>query len=231
LHLIEREELDITSVALAQVTDQYLAYLGILKEIQVEFLTDFLVVAAKLLFIKSQALLPKPPAGLADEEDEDVGDQLAHQLRVYKQFKMSAQLLRQWEEAGLRSFIRLAPPPKLEPRLGLGEVTMDDLLTAVRQALAVRSAEPDVGEVISPITITIGQKMALIQREMARHGQISFRNLLRRASSRLEIIVTFLGVLELIKQRKIEARQEALFGDILISALTHGSSNPNIPHA
>jgi segregation and condensation protein A len=231
LHLIEREELDITRVALAQVTDQYLAYLAILKEIEVEFLTDFLVVAAKLLFIKSQALLPKPPAGLADEQEEDVGDQLAHQLRVYKQFKMSAQLLREREEAGTRSFIRLALPPKLEPRLALGEVTLDDLLAAVRQALAVRPADPDVGEVVSPITITIGQKIAFIQREMARHAHISFQNLLRQASSRMEIIVTFLAVLELIKQRRIEARQEALFGDIFISALTPVSSNPNIPQA
>jgi segregation and condensation protein A len=144
---------------------------------------------------------------------------------------MSAQLLREREEAGTRSFIRLALPPKLEPRLALGEVTLDDLLAAVRQALAVRPADPDVGEVVSPITITIGQKIAFIQREMARHAHISFQNLLRQASSRMEIIVTFLAVLELIKQRRIEARQEALFGDIFISALTPVSSNPNIPQA
>src|SRR3990170_2755668 len=87
LHLIEREELDITKVALAQVTDQYLAYLAMLKEVEVQVLTDFLVVAAKLLLIKSQALLPKPPPSVLDEEEEDIGDELARQLRVYKQFK------------------------------------------------------------------------------------------------------------------------------------------------
>jgi segregation and condensation protein A len=219
LHLIEREEMDITKVALAQVTDQYLAYLGVLKEVEVEFLTDFLVVAAKLLFIKSQALLPKPPPSLIDEDEEDVGDQLARQLRAYKQFKMVAQALRQQEADGLRSFIRLAPPPRLEPRLSLGEVILDDLVAAVRQVLAVRPAAPAVDEVVSPVTVTIGEQMALIRDELTRHGQISFQRLLRQVTTRVEVIVTFLAVLELIKQYVIEVRQDNLFGEIVISPL------------
>ncbi len=217
LHLIEREELDITKVALAQVTDQYLAYLAVLKEVEVEFLTDFLVVAAKLLFIKSQVLLPKPPPSLVGEEEEDIGDQLARQLRAYKQFKTVAQALRQQETDGLRSFIRLAPPPKLEPRLSLGEVTLDDLVAAVRQALAVRPAEPAVSEVVSPVTVTIGEQMALIRDELTHHRQISFQRLLRQVTTRVGVIVTFLAVLELIKQYEIEVRQDILFGEIVIS--------------
>jgi segregation and condensation protein A len=217
LHLIEREELDITKVALAQVTDQYLAYLAVLKEVEVEFLTDFLVVAAKLLFIKSQVLLPKPPPSLIGEEEEDIGDQLARQLRAYKQFKTVAQALRQQEADGLRSFIRLAPPPKLEPRLSLGEVTLDDLVAAVRQALAVRPADPAVSEVVSPVTVTIGEQMALIRDELTHHRQISFQRLLRQVTTRVEVIVTFLAILELIKQYEIEVRQDILFGEIVIS--------------
>jgi segregation and condensation protein A len=217
LHLIEREELDITKVALAQVTAQYLGYLAILKEIQAEFLTDFLVVAAKLLLMKSQALLPKPPAGMLDEEEEDIGDELARQLRAYKQFKMVAQVLQQREEESLRSFVRVALPPKLEPKLSLGDVTLDDLLMAVRQALEVRPTEPDVSEVVSPMTVTIGQQMDLIRDELIHHTQINFQALLSRAASRTEIIVTLLAVLELIKQYVIEVRQDTLFGDIVIS--------------
>jgi segregation and condensation protein A len=216
LHLIEREELDITKVALAQVTDQYLAYLAILKEIEVEFLTDFLVVAAKLLFIKSQALLPTPPPSLVDEEEEDIGAQLAHQLRVYKQFKIVAQTLRQREANGLKSFIRMALPPKFEPRLAVGEVTLDDLVAAVHQALEVRPADPAVSEVVSPITVTIGQQMTLIRDELTHRTQINFRHLLGQAASRVEIIATFLAVLELIKQYVIEVRQDTSFGDIVI---------------
>lgn len=220
LHLIEREELDITKVALAQVTDQYLAYLAILKQIEAESLTDFLVVAAKLLFIKSQALLPKPPPSLVDEEEEDVGNQLAHQLRVYKQFKTVAETLRQRETDGLRNYIRVALPPKLEPKLSLGDVTLDDLVAAVRQALEVRPPDPAVSEVVSPMTVTIGEQMALIRDELTHRRQISFRGLLRRAASRVEIIVTFLAVLELIKQYVVEVQQDSLFGDIIISPST-----------
>jgi segregation and condensation protein A len=217
LHLIEREELDITRVALAQVTDQYLAYLAILKEIEAEFLTDFLVVAAKLLFIKSQALLPKPPPSLIDEEEEDLGDQLAHQLRVYKQFKMVARTLHQRESDGLRNYVRVALPPKLEPKLSLGDVSLDDLVAAVRQALEVRPPDPAVSEVVSPMTVTIGEQMKLIRNELAHRRRISFQSLLRRAASRVEIIVTFLAVLELVKQYVVEVQQDNLFGDIVIS--------------
>lgn len=218
LHLIEREELDITKVALAKVTDQYLAYLAVPNEIEVDLLTDFLVVASKLLFIKSQALLPKPPPGLVVEEEEDVGDQLARQLRAYKQFRMVAELLHQREADGMRNFVRLALPPKLEPKLSFGELTLDDLVTAVREALAVRPADPAVGAVVSPMTVTIGQQMTLIRTQLTRHKQISFRNLLHHATSRTEVIVTFLALLELIKQYTIQVRQESLFGDIVISA-------------
>jgi segregation and condensation protein A len=217
LHLIEREELDITKVALAQVTDQYLAYLAILKQVEAEFLTDFLVMAAKLLLIKSQALLPKPPPSLEDEEEEDVGDQLARQLRVYKQFKTVAEMLRQRETDGLRNYIRVALPPKLEPKLTLGDVTLDDLIAAVRQALEVRPPDPAVSEVVSPMAVTIGEQMTLIRAELTRRSQISFQGLLSRAASRVEIIVTFLAVLELIKQYAIEVQQDSLFGDIVIS--------------
>jgi segregation and condensation protein A len=199
-------------------------------------LTDFLVIAAKLLLIKSQALLPKPPPSLTDEEEEDLGDQLARQLLAYKRYKEAAQTLRQREETGLRTFVRVAPPPKIEPRLSLDDVTLDDLVVAVQQALSIRPADAAVDEVISPVTVTIGQQMALIQGELATHQQVSFNHLLRRASSRLEIIVTLLAVLELIKQYAIDVQQEVPFGDIVIFSKEKDSSpttpaNQNIPHA
>jgi segregation and condensation protein A len=236
LHLIEQEELDITKVALAQVTDQYLAYLAVLQEVEAEFLTDFLVIAAKLLLIKSQALLPKPPPSLAAEEEEDLGEQLARQLVAYKRYKEAAHTLRQREDAGLRTFVRVAPPPKIEPRLSLDDVTLDDLVAAVQQALSIRPADAPVGEVIAPVTVTIGQQMALIQDELAAQPEVSFNRLLRRASSRLEIIVTFLAVLELIKQYAIDVRQEVPFGDIVILSMGKDSTrgipaNPDIPQA
>ncbi len=114
LHLIERAELDITRVALAQVTDQFLGYLRAMQDRRMDLAASFVVVAARLLQIKSEALLPRPPEREAGEEDP--GDALARQLRLYKQFKDVAMLLHQREEAGLRTFLRLAPPPKVPPR-------------------------------------------------------------------------------------------------------------------
>ncbi|HXV98130.1 MAG TPA: segregation/condensation protein A [Anaerolineae bacterium] len=216
LNLIEQEELDITKISLAYVTDQYLAYLDILREIDPDELTDFLVVAAKLILIKSEALLPRPPASMLEEEEEDVGDELARQLLAYKQFKQIAAQLQQVEAEGQRNFVRLAPPIKIEPKLIPGEVSLADLLQAARNALAIRPPDPAVDEVISPQFVTIGQQMAHIRQELSANRSLSFQRLLAGNRNRIEVIVTLLAVLELIKRQVIQVEQPHLFGDIII---------------
>ncbi len=213
LYLIEREELDITAVSLAAVTEQYLEYMALLENLVVDQLADFLVIAAKLILIKSQALLPRPP-GI--EVEEDVGDDLVQQLLAYKQFKEVAKGLGQREAEGLRSFIRLAPPPKIESsHVDLTGVTIEDLLKAVRRALEVAEPAPPVGDVVKPFVITIRDQIALIERTLQIQPYISFTQLLQRGT-RIEIAVTFLAVLELLKRRRIEVVQERLFGEIII---------------
>jgi segregation and condensation protein A len=216
LHLIEQEQLDITKISLARVTDQYLVYLDVLREIDPNELTDFLVVAAKLVLIKSEALLPRPPASMLDEEEEDVGDELARQLQTYKQFKEIAAQLQQVELKGRRCFIRLAPPLKIEPKLIPGEVNLADLLEAARRAMAIKPPEPVVDEVVSRQVVSIGQQMAMIRQQLVRGKNISFQQLLVQSYSRIEVIVTLLAVLELIKRQVIQVDQSELFGDILI---------------
>jgi segregation and condensation protein A len=217
LHLIKREELDITTVSLAQVTDQYLEYISLLEELNAEILADFLVIAAKLLLIKSEMLLPRPPGAPGEEEEEDVGDELARQLIEYKKFKEAALGLREREEIGFRAYVRLAPLPKLERSLlDLEDVSLADLVEAVRLALNVRPPAPSVSEVVAPFTITVAEKMALIEERLERQRRVSFNHLLAQAASRLEIIVTFLAVLELIKLKGIVVQQERLFGEIVI---------------
>jgi segregation and condensation protein A len=223
LHLIEREELDITTVALAQVTDQYLAYLADLERRQAKELADFLVVAAKLLLIKSLALLPRPPA--LPSEAEDVGDELVYQLQVYKRFKEIAALLHEREEAGLHGYVRIAPLPRPEPQLDLGDVSLDDLLAAVQEALDVRPAPP-VGEVVTPITVTIAGQIAHIEQQLAHRRQVRFRELLSEATTRVEVIVTLLAVLELVKQDRVRVWQERLFGKIVIEWQTSTGAAP-----
>ncbi|MBN1221060.1 MAG: segregation/condensation protein A [Anaerolineae bacterium] len=217
LSLIEKEELDITKISLARVTDQYLAYLEVLREINPDEIADFLIVAAKLILIKSEMLLPRPPASVIEDVEEDVGDELARQLLVYKQFKEIALHLKDTEDKNQRNFVRVAPLSlKIEPKLLPGVITMEELLLAAREALAIKPPEPDVDDVVSPEVMTIGQQMAVIRQEITAKKHINFRDLLRQSRHRIEIIVTLLAVLELIKRRIVKVEQPDLFGDILI---------------
>ncbi len=212
LHLIEEQKLDITVVALAQVTDQFLAYVRTLDTPDPRVLADFLSVAARLVLIKSRSLLPRPPAPTPDDEDEeDVGEALARQLREYQQFKRAAAVLQVRE--GWQAFTREAPPPELPPGLGLEGVTLDDLVKAFRRALTRLPATPPPDAPVRPHTITIESKMAQLRERLAR-GPLAFHSWLAEARSRYEVIAAFLALLELIKQRAVVARQPSPYADI-----------------
>jgi segregation and condensation protein A len=221
LRLIEKNELDITKVALAKVTDEFLEQVDHMRAtMQIEVIADFLFVAAKLLWIKSRALLPKPPASakLADEED-DVGDELIRQLRAYKQYKSAAGWLRERDGAGLRSYVRGGYLPRpTRVTLDLGGVDLADLHEAAEIAL-LPSEAPRPENAIQRPRISIAQQITLIRKRLERWVRVSFRRLLSDAPSRLEAVVTLQAILELIKQQVVAAQQEELFGDITIQAL------------
>lgn len=221
LHLIERQELDITEVSLAHVTNQFLEYIGQLGERDPVGLADFLVVAAKLILIKSRVLLPKPAAPLVPEE-EDLGQDLVQQLVEYRKFKQAAGWLRGIEEQGRHSYVRVGAAAYTDHALDLGDVTLQDLLAAVRQVFQVKPPEPSVNGAVPPLSITVTDQMELIVRETSENREVSFLHLLRQARSRLEVIVTLLAVLEMVKQRRVNMRQDHPFGDILISAREAG---------
>lgn len=225
LHLIEREELDISEISLMAVTDQYLQTLELLEEIQPGALADFLVVASRLLYIKSRALLPKP-APPDDEDEEDAGDALVRQLIEYRQFKEVAAQLRQREDEGLRVYIRTAPRPELERRLDLSDLDMDALHRALRRALERIPDDPPMPRV-KTYEITVAEQIENVRsyvesvqrRAAGAQAGVKFANLLSRQWTRLEVIVTFLAVLELIKQRELQVVQERTFGEIMLLAV------------
>jgi segregation and condensation protein A len=219
LQLIERDELDITRVALAQVTDQFLAHLKVLERLDLADIADFIVIASRLVLIKSEALLPRPVERQPGEEDP--ADELARQLIAYKRYKQIARGLHEREAAGLRTYLRLAPPPKQEARLDLSGVTTLHLLDAVRRALALHPEKPALGTVVAPPKVTIRDQIRLIARTLRTGaGRASFQAMLQQATRQIEIIVAFLAVLELIKRRKVEVRQEGAFGEIQILSLS-----------
>lgn len=214
LQLIERAELDITRLALAQVTDQYLAHLHSLQVRAADEVSAFLVIASRLIQIKSEVLLPRPPQ--REEGEEDPGEALARQLILYKRYKRAAEFLAGLDTAGLHTFIRLSPPLKIEGSLDLTGISLDDLVQAARDILSHSRLQAELKTVVAPSPITIRQKINQIITFLKSRGNTSFRTFIQTARTRLEIVVTFLAMLELIKRNHIQARQETTFGEIEI---------------
>lgn len=221
LHLIERQELDITAISLSKITEQYLLQVEELKAKRMEQLIDFLVIGAQLVLIKSRALLPKPPAVVAlyEEEQEDPGEALARRLREYKQFKEAAQWLLDREAQGLRTYLRLAPPPRpaVETRLDLSAITTQALYEALQNVLARAERLEDSVRVAEKPRITIEGQIARLRQAIKHQGQILFGELLSAHPDRAELSVSLLATLELIKRREVAAYQAEMFGPITIS--------------
>jgi segregation and condensation protein A len=216
LQLIEREKLDISVISIGAVTDQFLIYVRQIEYVQADLLADFLVMAARLIWIKSHILLPQP-AKLDDEEEEDPAETLARQLKEYKRFKEAAAALRAIEEQGRHAYPRAAEPPDLETRLEEGSVSLADLLAAAQRAIYGLPPPPPVpAGVVVPFTLTIRDQIGLIREQTAGGRAVPFRSLLQHARQRVEVIVTLLAVLELVKRREICAEQDAMFGEIMI---------------
>lgn len=215
LQLIEKAELDITKLALAQVTDQYLAYLKTLEHLQTNEISVFIVIAAKLLQIKSSVLLPKPK--IIDEETSDLGDELVQQLIEYKKIRQVSLWLADREAKGLRTYLRIAPPPKIESKIDLSSIDINMLVKAAQIVFKQLVENDNLDRKIIQPVYSIRNKIQIIILKLQKEGRTTFLNLIRNLPSRVEIMVTFLALLELIKQKQIEVFQENLFSDIVIT--------------
>ena len=181
LHLIEREELDISEISLVGVTDQYLRTLELLEELEPGAIADFLMVASRLLYIKSRMLLPKPPSD--DDEEEDSADDLLRQLLEYKRFKEVAEQLRSREEAGLRVYVRTAPRPALERRLDMSDVDLADLNAALQRALERIPSDPPMPRV-RVYAITVAEQIDNVRSYISRRRWSANGRIRRRVTRR-----------------------------------------------
>ena len=219
LHLIERDDLDITAVSLVQVTEEYLAALRSAETIDLRALAEFVAVGARLLLLKSRALLPRTPDQVSEDELEAdaIAQDLTAQLEEYRAFKSAASYLRQLDEAGHRSFVRIAPPPNDWLPTGLERVTLNALVRSLTKAMERLPAAPEPERLPRP-PVTVAERRQAILSAIRERGQIDFASLVADCRSRLEAVVTFMALLDLLKSEDVLAEQDISFGEIVLRA-------------
>lgn len=213
LSLIEDQKLSITEISLAQVTEQFLQYVRQLQEVDPTALADYLAIAAKLLVIKSRSILPTLEVETEEEEQEV---DLAERLVLYKQFKEAARQLKKYDQARRQSFTRtvvFSQRVYFWPDPAVGQDTLKSSILGVLSALRELDSLPKakIKEAIS-----IQEKIDSLQTLLSRQIETRLSDLLAGAKNKDEVIITFLALLELIKQKMFTVDQEALFTDITI---------------
>ncbi len=236
LSLIQKEELDITEISLAKIADDYVSYLKTNEDIEAEEMADFLLIAAKLLYIKSKALLPY----LYTKEDEEEIDDLEQQLKMYKEFveasgKIKERLLLNKKlylpvfnkNFRLQNVPSFTAPKKINAEILFNKYT--ELLQLLEKELIKRDKQKLPEESLEP-KVSIEEMIFSIKTELKQKIKLNFSKLLSKAKSRSDVIVSFLAVLELAKQKELYFEQEDLFSEIFINLNSVGDENKEDNH-
>ncbi|MFH1368829.1 MAG: segregation/condensation protein A [Elusimicrobiota bacterium] len=218
LYLIKRDDLDIAEIELAKITHEYLEYLELLKEMNLEIAGDFLVMASTLMQIKARMLLPSS----SEEEDEGPNplEELKSKLMEYQKFKEAASLLHKREQDFSNIYYR--SPPAFEKDDFHLEVSIFDLMESFRSVL--KELPTDVKEIVCK-EIPIESKIREILDLLDANEHLSFAEILKRETTRHGLIVSFLAILELIRLKQIIARQTDQFGEIRIYRVKDAGKN------
>lgn len=214
LHLIKKNEVSITDIPIATITAQYLSTLELMQSLNLDVAGEFLVMAATLIHIKSRMLLP--PGEEEDEEEEggDPREELIRRLLEYQRFKEAAEELEKREILRRDVFVRPSEVPDEMESVEFEGLSLFDLISALRHVLE-RFPEERVYEVTLE-RISVREKMSSLLDDLHRRGKVIFQSLFEAAVSRLEVVVTFLAMLELVKIRAIRVVQEEREGPIVI---------------
>lgn len=213
LQLIENEELAITDVSLSEVTDQFFKYLTSLENDRSDELADFLVIATRLVYIKSRQLLPYlyPP--------EEEGMSLADQLKFYKRYAEASKYVESLWLAGKMAYGRIEPPPVIQGFTAPLNAAAADLKNSF--ALLLKRIKPidPLPQVKIDRTVSVQQKIKSIYDALQKIKQLQFKDVFGGATSRSEIIVSFLAILELLKQEKVSIEQPTAFNEFTINKI------------
>lgn len=216
LHLIKREELDIWNIPIAHVTEQYLNYLQMMRDLNINVAGEWLVMAATLIYIKSRMLLPPDavPESSQEEQSEDPRKELVYQLLEHQKFKSAAQMLYTREE--VENAVWNSPPlDALEDGKEVIAVTLFDVLKAFHEVVKRFEARSSIG--FDQEEITIEQELAELRRLLIVHDTLVFSSFFTRAASKQHLIVTFLALLELVRLREVLLYQKKAFEEIRIT--------------
>lgn len=223
LYLIKKDEVDIYDISLERVTTQYLDYIETFKLLNIDLASEFISMAANLMYIKSRTLLPKreqPPE--EDAEEDDPRWELIRQLIEYKKFKDAASFLhhREIEQEQIFAHTPLKDPrPEDDEPVPLAEASIFDLIRAFQNVLKRFDEARDFGDIVDD-RYTVSDKIEFLINEIEPGESLSLQSLFEKANSKVEVIVTFLALLELMKMNQFRARQSGLLGQINIERKT-----------
>jgi segregation and condensation protein A len=219
LYLIKRDEIDIYDISIERITRQYLEYLQAFKELKIDIAGEFVVMAANLIYLKSRSLLPldqQPPEEDADEDDPRWD--LIRQLIEYKKFKEAAAQLHDRALEQERLFTRDDGSPPSDAPLPLHEVGIFQLIHAFQEVIKRVEAREDLREIFGE-RFSVSDKIEKILERVNSGNPVSFSELFGQIVSRVEIVVTFLALLELIRLNQVRALQPKMFDEIQIAAI------------
>jgi segregation and condensation protein A len=214
VHLVKKEELDIYNIPIAKITDEYLEYIKLMDELDLNYTSEFLLLAAVLLEIKSKLLLPTQEIEKQQEDAEDTTTDLIKQLQEYGQYKEAARYLEEKLNERSNFFSRENTNQKSDDLLP--ELTLFDLLNAFYQVIKDRPEQKEELR-IKKDTISLKEAAKIILNKLRYAKKILFSDLFVQINRREEIIVTFLALLELLRLKRVEAIQIHPFSDIWIS--------------
>lgn len=215
VQLIESADLDITQVALAEVADQFMGYLEQIEEKKPEILADFLVIASKLLLIKSKILLPS-----LQVDPEDGLDDLEKQLKIYKEFHEASKVIEQILAEKKVLFSRKKVPMDIEvifnPPKKLDKLKLKRIFLEI-----LKEIEPVIKIPKKSLlrAVSIKEKIENIRTRILKEVNINFADLIKESKNKTDVVVTFLGILELVKQRTVVVKQDDKFGEISVTRL------------
>lgn len=216
LYLIKKSEVDIYDIPISKITEQYLEYMEFMRILNLDIAGEFLVMAATLMHIKSRMLLPPDERAIEEEEEEDPREELVRRLLEYQKFKEAADELRGLEARRQDTFVRKLKPQVEGAGRPLGEpffeASLFDLLSAFSKAL--KDMPKEIFQEIIKDEFTIEGKMHDLYHTLARESTLFLSKLIGNAKSKIEIIATFLAILELIRLKEILVFQDEAFSDI-----------------